>query len=622
MVCQAALRPPQPLLLTLLTVTFLFSSTTAGPEEGAVLLRFKSTLSGVTLLSWMPNAAPCSVNSSTWEGVICLNGRVWGLKLEEKGIAGGLELAVLAGLRGLRTISFMRNQLEGPMPEVGRLGALKTVYLSNNRFSGEIPNVAFAGMRSLKKLFLSNNRFSGPIPTSLTGPAKMIELRLDHNGFCGRIPDFRQPRLESVNVSFNNLDGPIPERLSKMDPSLFQANDKLCGAPLATACDTSGQRKKGISGWLLAVIILACIAAVALFVILLALCRKQWQATAAQTPTSQRSTSVDEADRMERGAADPQPEGRGGAVGKKGTRENEHGRLTFVQEGRERFELQDLLRASAEVLGSGNFGASYKATLAVGPTMVVKRFKEMNGVGREDFNEHMRRIGRLSHPNVLPLVAYYYKKEEKLLVSDFAANGSLAHVLHGNRGSNLPPLDWPTRLKIVKGVARGLAYLYDELPVLTLPHGHLKSSNVLLNDAFDPLLADYALSPVVNAAAVSQCMVAYKSPEAAQFGSPSKKSDVWSLGILVLEIITGEFPANFFNRGNTGAAAELAAWVGTVARGWSGEDVEGEAREEMRMLVEIGVECCEADVDKRPDMREALERISRIGDTGDVALSS
>ena len=121
------------------------------------------------------------------------------------------------------------------------------------------------------------------------------------------------------------------------------------------------------------------------------------------------------------------------AAGKRGGggRRDEHGKLVVVQEGRARFGLEDLLRASAEVLGSGTFGASYKATLLDGPALVVKRFKEINGVGRGDFAEHMRRLGRLAHPNLLPVVAYLYKKEEKLLVTDFMVNGSLAHVLHG-----------------------------------------------------------------------------------------------------------------------------------------------------------------------------------------------
>ena len=106
------------------------------------------------------------------------------------------------------------------------------------------------------------------------------------------------------------------------------------------------------------------------------------------------------------------------------------GKLTFLRDDRHRFDLHDLLRASAEILGSGTFGASYKATIQC-DSMVVKRYKQMNSLGREEFHEHMRRLGRLVHPNLLPLVAYYYRKEEKLLVYDFVDNGSLAFHLHG-----------------------------------------------------------------------------------------------------------------------------------------------------------------------------------------------
>jgi hypothetical protein len=102
-----------------------------------------------------------------------------------------------------------------------------------------------------------------------------------------------------------------------------------------------------------------------------------------------------------------------------------------VRDDREKFDLPDLLKASAEILGSGCFGSSYKAALNSGTMMVVKRFKQMNNVGKEEFQEHMRRLGRLKHSNLLPLVAYYYRKEEKLLITDFVEKGSLAVHLHG-----------------------------------------------------------------------------------------------------------------------------------------------------------------------------------------------
>lgn len=107
-------------------------------------------------------------------------------------------------------------------------------------------------------------------------------------------------------------------------------------------------------------------------------------------------------------------------------------KLSFVrEEASEQFDLQDLLRASAEILGSSCHSSSYKAVLLSGSTVVVKRFKQMNNVGREEFKEHMRRLGRLNHPNLIPLLAYYYKRDEKLFITPSIPNGSLAVRLHG-----------------------------------------------------------------------------------------------------------------------------------------------------------------------------------------------
>lgn len=106
-------------------------------------------------------------------------------------------------------------------------------------------------------------------------------------------------------------------------------------------------------------------------------------------------------------------------------------RITFLKEGREAFDMTDLLKASAEILGSGIFGSTYKAALTDKQIVVVKRYRHMGNVSKQDFCEHMRRLGRLSHPNVLPLVAFYYRREEKLLVYDYVHNASLAAQLHG-----------------------------------------------------------------------------------------------------------------------------------------------------------------------------------------------
>ncbi|KAI3756141.1 hypothetical protein L1987_55955 [Smallanthus sonchifolius] len=230
-------------------------------------------------------------------------------------------------------------------------------------------------------------------------------------------------------------------------------------------------------------------------------------------------------------------------------RSDNGGKLHFVRTDRERFELEDLLRASADVLGSGSFGSSYKAMLAGLSPVVVK--------------------------------------------SDFDTNGSLASHLHVKRRPDEPGLDWATRLKIIKGVARGLGYLYEELPRLSLPHGHLKSSNVLLDDDFNPLLSDYALVPVINKEHAQHHMVAFKSPEFTQHKHTTKKTDIWWLGILILEMLTGKYPANYLEQGT--------------------KNGEGE----MLKLLKVGMRCCEWDVARRCDIREAVEKIEELKERED-----
>ncbi|XP_062218326.1 pollen receptor-like kinase 4 [Phragmites australis] len=620
----------------------------SGGTEADVLIAFRDTLHGSDgappgpLRSW-GTPGPCRSNTSSWYGVSCHgNGTVQGLQLERLGLAGAApDLGALGVLPGLRALSLSDNSLTGAFPNVSALAVLKMLYLSRNRLSGVIPDGTFGPMRGLRKLHLTGNDFSGPVPGSITSP-RLLELSLANNRFDGPLPDFSQPELRFVDVSNNNLSGPIPEGLSRFNSSMFAGNKFLCGKPLDVACDNSGLPRSGMSTIMIIAIVLIilgvllCAAGVATGV--LGRRRTPRRAVAEtlgsgdQTPSNPK-LQTPPAVNIDQAACAGQPRAgaaaaAGGAAAAKRPRRDEHGRLVFIQEGRTRFEIEDLLRASAEVLGSGNFGSSYKATLCDGQAVVVKRFKDMNGVGREDFSEHMRRLGRLAHPNLLPLVAYLYKKEEKLLVTDYKINGSLAQVLHGNRGSIL---DWGKRLRIIKGAARGLAHLYDELPMLTVPHGHLKSSNVLLDGAFEAVLADYALVPVVTAQAAAQVMVAYEAPEciAAQ-GKPSKKSDVWSLGILILEVLTGKFPANYLRQGRQGT--DLAGWVHSVVTEERTDEVFDKditgargAEADMVKLLQVGLGCCEADVDRRWDLKTVIARIDEIREPepadGDSSLS-
>lgn len=171
----------------------------------------------------------------------------------------------------------------------------------------------------------------------------------------------------------------------------------------------------------------------------------------------------------------------------------------------------------------------------------------------------------------------------------------------------------------MKGVARGLLHLYNELPSLITPHGHLKSSNVLLNQEFDSLLTDYGLVPITNQEHARDVMIAFKSPEFRNHGRITKKTDVWSLGVLILEIMTGRFPANTFHY-SRGGDLELTNFLDSITK----EDVtidmfdkeiggfEKHNEGEMLKLLNIGLSCCEPDVEKRWDIKEVVDRIEEV----------
>ncbi|XP_016500485.1 pollen receptor-like kinase 2 [Nicotiana tabacum] len=614
-------HPRHRLLLLAVLLAAAVVSASSGSSEAEILLRFSKSLSKNDAFSnWNPNVPPCDqkTDNNNWENVICENGFVFGLRLEDKGLSGTIDVDALKELANFRTISLINNNFEGPLPILSQLAGLKTAYFSNNKFSGQIDNSVFEGMHWLKKLHIANNQFTGKVPSILGQLPKLTELRLENNKFEGQLPDFNQERIMDMNFSNNSLVGPIPRGLSSLKPSSFEGND-LCDGPLSKC--TSEPK---IALWTIILVVIAVAAAIAAIIVVIVILRqrKQTPETEARSgaannspggATHQKAPSAD-LDKMEQGqvvAPDRSPEG--------GKRPEQAQKLLFLKDDMEKFDLPDLLKASAEILGSGVFGSTYKAALSTGPVMVVKRFRQMNNVGKEDFHEHMRRLGRLSHKNLLPVVAFYYRKEEKLLVSEYVNNVSLAVHLHGNKSRGQPNLDWPARLKIVKGVAKGLLYLYSELPSLTAPHGHLKSSNVLLNESYEPLLTDYALLPVVNLEHAQEHMIAYKSPEFKHTGRITRKTDVWTLGVLILEILTGKFPSNFLQQGK-GSDTDLATWVRSVVNEDPSnvevfeKDMRGtkNSEAEMTKLLKIGLSCCELDMDKRFDMKEAMERIEEV----------
>ncbi|KAG6727527.1 hypothetical protein I3842_02G131300 [Carya illinoinensis] len=619
-VAQLLLRP-----YLFLYIFLVLSPTTHSIIESKALLKLKKSFTKADALSsWVPGSSPCK-EGAYWIGLICYKGIVAGLRLEGMNLSGNIDVEALLEMPALRSVSITNNAFSGPIPEFNRLGALKALYLSGNQFSGEIPSDYFAKMDSLKKIYLSDNKLTGKIPSSLAQLPNLMELHLENNQFIGEIPSLDQPTLTSINVSNNRLEGEIPvSSFSRFNASSFAGNAGLCGEKLGRECQKALDQPTTGNGdgskKMIAAIMTSVVAFISIAAVIIVRFRRNREDLDAPEDVEEEAVEVHVSQSVPNGkeADSMREEGNNssckGSINGKGVG---MGELVVVNDEKGVFGLSDLMKASAEVLENGALVSSYKAVMANGVAVVVKRMKEMNTLGRDVFDAEMRRLANQRHQNILTPLAYHYRKDEKLLVYEYIPGRSLLHLLHGERGPSPPELDWPSRLKIVKGIAKGMGYLHTELASSDIPHGNLKSSNVLLSPDYDPLISEYGFSPLINPANAAQELFAYKAPEAAHSGQLSPACDVYCLGIVILEILTGKYPSQYLS--NTKGGIDVVQWVASaIADGRESEVFDPEIASsvnsivEMKKLLYIGAACTETNPEQRLDMMEAVRRIEEI----------
>lgn len=214
-------------------------------------------------------------------------------------------------------------------------------------------------------------------------------------------------------------------------------------------------------------------------------------------------------------------------------------------------------------LGEGGFGKVHRGKLVdTGQIVAIKQLDRNGMQGIREFVVEVVTLSLADHPNLVKLIGYCAEGEQRLLVYEFMPFGSLEDHLHGRR-PNMRRLDWNTRMKIAAGAAKGLEYLHDKMkpPVI---YRDLKCSNILLDEGFLPKLSDFGLAkvgPVGDKTHVSTRVMGtygYCAPDYAMTGQLTFKSDIYSFGVVLLEIITGR---KAIDETRSGTEQNLVAWA-------------------------------------------------------------
>lgn len=591
-----------------LTKLILFNNSFSGPLpiglstcSSLVRVRIQNNLISGTIpsgLGNLPELQRLELAHNNFSGKIphdlTLSNSLSFIDVSSNHLVSSLPYSILS-IPNLQTLLVSNNNLDGEIPsQFQDSPSLSVLDLSSNSFSGKIPE-NIASCQKLVNLNLSHNGLTGEIPTTVASMPMLSVLDLSNNSFVGRIPETfgSSPALETVNLSYNKLEGPVPNNgmLMTISANDLVGNDGLCGGIL-TPCShthTNDSRRKKlhlrhvIFGFIFGVCV---IFSIGILVLIGRWLYQRW---------------------FLYGFFD-------GWLMK--TSKEWPWRLIAFQ--RLNFTSADIMASIKEsnVIGMGGSGVVYKATTHNPPhsTVAVKKLwrSEPDIENGDDLFVEVNLLGRLRHRNIVRLLGYLHNEADVMMVYEYMPNGNLGQALHGKQPGRML-VDWVSRYNVALGVAHGLAYLHHDChpPVI---HRDVKSNNILLDADLEARIADFGLARTMLQKNETVSMVAgsygYIAPEYGYTLKVDEKSDIYSFGVVLLELLTGKQPLE----PSFGESIDIVEWVrGRMNRrdleGILDEEIGGECnyvQEEMLLVLRIALLCTAKLPKERPSMRDVI----------------
>ncbi|THU70706.1 hypothetical protein C4D60_Mb08t27790 [Musa balbisiana] len=553
-------------------LTFLWM--TKANLQGEIPASF-AQLTGLTQLDLTQNSLTGAIPAGIW-GLPNLQY----LYLYKNNLSGSIIIDGTIGALGLVEIDLSMNLLTGSIPDdFGKLKKLSLLDLYYNRLSGVIP-ASIGKLPSLSTLRLFNNGLTGVLPPELGKNSPLIDIEVNDNMISGELPDGLCDRgaFNSIVVSNNNLTGRIPPSLGKYSPLkiLFVNGNQF-----------SGEVPDGI--W----------AAVNLTILVM-----NDNAFSGMLPHKLPPNLSWKRRHLAAWTLTP------------------FHSLDFTK--------SDIVNGIREenIIGVGGAGKVYRVTLGNRASEIVAAKKIWNGgnlAGRleKQFQAELQILGSIRHKNIIKLLCCCSSLDSKLLVYEYMENASLHKWLHRKHmaagGSpHETPLDWPRRLEIAIGSARGLCYIHHDCspPII---HRDVKSSNILLDSEFNVKIADFGLARMVakpgepDTVSVVAGSHGYIAPECGYSRRLNEKVDVYSFGVVLLELTTGR---EAYDGGDD--QCNLAEWSRRHLQqgGEPGDAVDPELRgsshvDDMATVFELGILCTETSPSQRPSMKEVSRFLMR-----------